>query len=51
MVLYQVITSGFKTPSNARGLRYSLLQNAHILLNMLRFFIRLRLARDRDLRF
>jgi len=30
---------------------HKLLQNAHILLNMLRFFIRLRLALKRDLRF
>jgi hypothetical protein len=42
--------SHFKTPSNAQWRRCIPLQNVHILLNKLRFFIRLRLALERDLR-
>ena len=47
-ILYR---SGFKTPSNAQWRRCRYLQNAHISLNMLRFFIKLRLALERDLKF
>jgi hypothetical protein len=43
--------SGFKTPSKAQELRCKPLQNAHILLCMLRFFIGLRLALEPNLRF
>jgi hypothetical protein len=42
--------SNFKTPSSVRVLRCRPLQNAHILTRMLRFFIGLRLALERDLR-
>jgi hypothetical protein len=43
--------SGCKTPSKAQWLRCKLLQNAHILPCMLRFFIGLRLALEPNLRF
>ncbi|MGD2272797.1 MAG: hypothetical protein PVI06_20540, partial [Desulfobacterales bacterium] len=43
--------NGYKTPSKAQWLRYSPLQNAHILQCMLRFFIGLCLALELNLRF
>ena len=47
----QVIRSGLKTPSKAQGLRCVPLQNAHILLCMLRFFLGKRLVLKPNLRF
>jgi hypothetical protein len=45
------VIGGFKTPSKARMRRCSPHQNAHISVNMLRFFFGLRLAFRPDLSF